>query len=108
MNLNKALKGVMLALILLGLALYGLMNENKTQADRKRVDSLVNVSRQAVAIDSIISRVEARWTDSLTTIRERMQADKEEIRVLNLKVNRQNEKIIRLYRDIDLSDRPDF
>lgn len=74
---------------------------NKADQIKENVDKTVNY-------DSIISVTERKLLDSIAGIREELQHYKDEQHRENVLLHKQNDELIRKFKSLDTSDRPDF
>lgn len=90
------------------IALVVFIGLSKEAYDRKEIKALKENVDKVVNYDSIMSAMEKRILDSVKVLRTSLEQIKQEQRNENKRLRKQNQELERRFRDLDISDRPDF
>lgn len=105
--MNKFLTIILiLALIITGAKLYLLhLDSRHVNTELKKLKENTDI---VIQLDSAVTAKEKRLLDSVKVLRESLERIKKNQHDENTKLRKRNEDLERRFRDLDVSDRPDF
>lgn len=93
------------AVFIMGITYYSIQKDNRKNEEIKIIQDRV---KQLILFDSISDYKLKSALDTILFLKTELQQQKEAQHIENIKMRRRHEQLEKLYRNLDISDRPDF